>query len=117
MQRFLYRREPNIAHKWRTTFEEEGRQYHEDASISQRGKWVTGQLELRENGDTTIYKFSGTFQHLILTCTYESTDPRDYERGSFTLKYFRGMFRGQHILLSRSSDQPISSEYDWTAVD
>jgi len=114
LQRF-YRDEPIIAGKWKTTFQEGGKTYKENVTIKQKGRRVNGIITLlEEDGETTNYKFEGRFKNLILSCTYESTNPSDYEQGSFTLKYTRHLkLTGQHVLLSKTSDHLISSDYLW----
>lgn len=114
LQRF-YHHEPTIAGRWKTTFRERDRDYHETVSLKQKGRRVKGEIVLREPEDeTTIYRFEGTFKYLMLRCTYESTDPGGYEQGAFALRYTRHQtFEGQYILLSRESEQLISSDYVW----
>lgn len=112
----LFYSEPLIAGIWRTTFAEEGTEFHENVKLVQRGRKVEGEIILEDGGVQTKYKFKGIFRYLILTGTYEATDPRDYEQGAFALKYVSGRLVGEHILLSRTSDQPITSRYLWEPV-
>jgi hypothetical protein len=117
LQQF-YHHEPSVEGKWRTTFREDGTEYHETVTLTQKGRRVRGEIALNDATDeTTMYKFEGTFKHLILTGTYCSTDPTDYEQGAFALRYTRqGLFKGQHALISKQSEQLISSDYEWTRV-
>ena len=114
MQRF-YRDEPTIGGKWRTTFREGNREYRETVTLKQRGRRVRGEIVLHEPPDeVTTYKFEGRFKYLILTGTYQSTDPSDYEQGAFALKYTRqNTFVGQYVLFSKQADHLISSPYEW----
>ena len=111
----FYHHEPSIGGKWKTTFREGDKEFNESVTLTQRGRRIKGSIVLRESDDeTTTYKFQGTFRYLILSGTYESTDPTDYEQGAFALRYTRhGTFTGQHILLSRKAEQLISSDYEW----
>ena len=112
LQRF-YHHEPSIDGKWRTTFSEGEVEYHETITVKQKGRKVKGEIALREGDEDTIYKLEGTFKYLILTGTYESTNPTEYEQGAFALRYIKGNFRGQYVLLSKESEELISSEYEW----
>ncbi len=112
-QRFLHQ-EPSINGKWNTSFKEGENEFHEVVTLKQRGRKVAGQIVLKEEQEDSVYTFEGTFKHLILTCTYKSTDPSEYEQGVFALRYTRGKFIGQHVLISKLSDKLISSDYDWT---
>lgn len=115
-QRFY--QEPLIGDtEWKTTFIEDGQEFHETVTLTQKGRRVIGEIIL-EDGDKSIkYRMSGVFRHLILTGTYEAMDPRDYEQGAFALKYTNNRLTGEHILLSRTSDQPISSNYKWERIE
>ena len=63
--------EPRIAGKWRTTFKEEGQEYHESVTLRQHGRNIMADIILREdNNDETVYKFVGTFRNLVLSGTY-----------------------------------------------
>ena len=78
---------------------------------------MNGEITFKESSDvTTVYNFEGTFRFLILTGTYQSTDPTDYEQGAFALRYKKGKLIGQHALLSKNSDDLISSDYVWERV-
>ena len=113
LQRFFYD-EPRLPPNWKTTYEEGEQDYHENVTLTQNGRRVTGEVVLREGEDKTTYKFEGTFRHLFLTATYQSTDPADYEQGAFALRYKRnGTFVGQHVLLSNKSEELVSSRYEW----
>jgi hypothetical protein len=114
----LYRHEPLIGGKWTTTFSEHGKHFHESVTIRQKGRRVNGEIVLHESDtETYTYRFEGWFTHLILTATYCSTDQADYESGAFALRYnARNRLVGQHILISRTSEQLISSPYEWTHV-
>jgi hypothetical protein len=114
MKRNANRGEPLIEGKWHTTFEENGQVFHENVLLTQNGRKVKGELVL-EDGTETRYKFSGAFKHLILTGTYEATDPKDYEQGAFALRYANKTLNGQYIL-SRGSDQLVTSNYKWERV-
>src|ERR1017187_6159010 len=86
--RRLFSCEPAIGGNWKTTFKEGNKEYHELVELTQKGRKVSGKITLKlENDETAIYHFEGTFKHLILTCTYQSTDPAEYEQGVFALKY------------------------------
>lgn len=118
MQRF-YRDEPRIDRcRWKTTFQEENREYHEIVTLRQKGRRIQGQIDLHEEGSgVTSYLFEGVFKHLILTATYEPTDPADIERGTFTLKYNnQNKFIGQYIFFSEEPDKIISSHYTWERI-
>jgi hypothetical protein len=113
-QRFLHQ-EPIISGKWNTAFHEDDEKYSEVVTLTQRGRKVTGQIVLKlDNHEDSVYTFDGTFKHLILTCIYQSTDPAEYEQGVFALRYTKGKFLGQHVLISKQSDSLISSDYEWT---
>ena len=113
IQKF-YRDEPSIRGKWKTSFIEGETEYNENVTLTQKGRKVNGEITLNEgDGDTTIYKFEGRFKYLILTCTFESTDPQNYEQGSFSLRYIQGNFEGHYIYFSKESDVLLSSNYKW----
>ena len=110
--------EPRIAGKWKTTFKENGKEYHENVTLRQRGRNITGVILLKEEEDAedTVYNFSGTFKNLILSGTYVSTDEADFERGVILLRYLgRGRFTGQNIFSSKTSEKLIASDYEWTS--
>jgi hypothetical protein len=112
---YCYRDEPRIGGKWKTTFKEGDTEYRETVTVRQKGRRIKGTIVLHEkNDETTTYKFEGRFKFLILTGTYESIDPADFEQGAFALHYTRvGTFVGQYILFSKESDHLISSPYNW----
>ena len=112
----LQKNGPRIAGKWRTTFKEEGQEYHESVTLRQHGRNVMADITLREdNNDETIYKFVGTFRNLVLSGTYQSTDEADFERGAILLRYTqRGTFVGQNLFFSKTSEHLVSSDYEWT---
>ena len=85
----FYHHEPTIAGKWKTTFREGDKEFSETVTLNQKGRRIKGSIVLRESDDdTTTYKFQGTFRYLILSATYESTDPTDYEQGAFALRSY-----------------------------
>ena len=108
--------EPRIAGKWRTSFKEEGQEYHESVTLRQHGRNIMADIILREdNNDETVYKFVGTFRNLVLSGTYQSTDESDFERGAILLRYIqRGTFVGQNLFFSKKSEHLVSSDYEWT---
>ncbi len=107
--------EPRIGGKWKTQFEEEGQTYSENVTLRQRGRNVTADIVLREGDDETVYKFVGTFRNLILSGTYQSADEADYERGAILLRYTsKGRFVGQNAFFSKTSENLVSSRYEWT---
>jgi len=118
LPRIVYRltsSEPVIGGEWKTTFSEGGKEYHELVKLTQTGRKVSGQIILKlDNEEDAVYRFQGTFKHLTLTGTYESTDPADYERGVFALRYIKGSFVGQHVLLSKETEDLIPSKYVWS---
>jgi len=112
--------EPRLDDTWKTTFKEEGIEYHEDVRLVQSGHLVKGDIELHlphsESGQTNSlkYQFEGRFRHLILAATYRSTDPSRFEQGAFVLKYTaEKTLVGQHVFWSQGTERPISSEYKW----
>jgi hypothetical protein len=113
-QRFIHQ-EPNISGKWNTNFKENDQIFHEVVTLVQRGRRVSGQIELKLlNEEDSNYKFEGTFKYLILTCMYHSTDLSEYEQGVFALRYTKkNKLVGQHVLISKQSDHLISSDYEW----
>lgn len=114
--RFL-QRQTKIAGRWRTEFKEDEHPYSETVTLHQRGREVTADFELEEDGEVTKYRFSGTFQNLILSGTYYSTDETDFERGTILLRYTRhGTFEGQNSFFSRHSDDVVSSPYKWMRI-
>lgn len=115
IQKF-YRDEPQIGGEWRTTFTEGNKEYHEQVTLKQKGRRVSGRIILTTDSDdgTTTYSFEGQFKNTILSATYESSDPSDYEQGAFVLHYRKGKrFDGQYILSSKESEDLISSPYNW----
>jgi len=109
--------EPRISGKWRTSFEEEGKQYTESVHLTQRGRKVCATIILREeDGEEIVYLFTGTFKNLILSGTYVSKDEANFERGAILLRYARkDKFVGQLSLFSKTSDTKlISSKYEWS---
>lgn len=113
IQQFFSRHQPSIAGKWITEYREGDAEMREEVTVRQRGSKIRGQIALRSKDETDIYRFEGTFKNLILTGTYESTDPEDIERGVFLLNYARGKLTGQYARPSRESDEMISSRYVW----
>jgi len=112
-QRFLHQ-EPSINGKWNTCFHEDTNEFHEVVTLKQKGRRVNGQITLKvDKQEDSVYTFEGTFKHLILTCTYQSTDPAEYEQGVFALRYKKNSFSGQHVLISKQSEDLISSNYEW----
>ena len=110
-------RELNIAGEWKTQFEEEGESYEEKAILHQDGQKVTADITLQDDEEEIVYRFEGIFRDLILSGTYEATDEADFERGTILLKYTRkGTFVGRNAFLSRSSENLVSSHYEWTLV-
>lgn len=115
LQRIVYQ-EPTISGEWTTVFHENDQTFHENVTLKQRGRRVTGKIVLRlSESENPVYEFEGTFKHLIMTCTYRSTDPSEYERGAFALRYTKKKkFIGQHVLISKESEKLISSDYEWS---
>ena len=112
------RKQPKIAGRWRTEFKEDAHSYSEKVTLYQRGRRVTADFELEEDGEITKYHFSGTFQDLILLGTYHSTDETDFERGTILLRYtMRGTFEGQNSFFSKHSEDVVSSPYKWTRIE
>ena len=113
----FYHHEPSVGGEWRTQFKEGDEEYHEIVTLKQKGRNVSGKIILREGDSESEYRFRGIFKHLIMTCTYSSTDPAEYEQGVFALQYKtgrrKGRFEGQHVLLSKESEDLISSPYIW----
>jgi len=110
--------EPLLDGKWRARFSEGSETYYEEVELTQRGRRVKGTINLtigpRESEEKFSYTFEATFKHLLLTGTYCSTNRRDYEQGSFSLRYTnQRTLVGQHICLSSNSDDLVSSEYVW----
>lgn len=115
-QRFLHQ-EPNINGKWNTSFKEGSNEFHEIVTLTQRGRKVSGTLVLKiVKQEDSEYTFAGTFKHLILTCTYQSTDPAEIEQGVFALRYTKSGFKGQYVLISKQSENLISSDYMWARL-
>ena len=111
--------EPRIAGRWKTTFKENGKEYHENVTLKQRGRSITGVILLKEeeNAEDIVYNFTGTFKNLILSGTYVSTDEADFERGVILLRYLgKGKFIGQNIFFSKTSEKLIPSDYVWTSI-
>ena len=110
-------KQPKIAGRWRTEFKEDAHSYTENVTLYQRGRRVTADFELEEDGEVTKYRFSGTFQDLILSGTYYSIDEADFERGTILLRYtMRGTFEGQNSFFSKRSEELVSSPYKWTRI-
>lgn len=116
---FIFRVKPLIAGKWKTTFTESENNgpSHETVTLKQKGSQVSGEIEYDGEGEKIIYKFKGSFRDLILTATYESKDPQEYERGSFSLQYKPSKkFKGQYVTFSKKEDSEpefIATEYSW----
>ncbi len=109
--------EPRIAGKWKTEFEEDGKSYEEKVDLRQRGRKVSAKIVLEEDGEETIYEFSGTFQNLILSGTYDSTDKEEYERGAILLRYVGKGFVGRNAFFSKTSEDEVkASPYKWTRI-
>ena len=78
---------------------------------------VTADISLQQDGEEILYSFEGTFRDRILSGTYEATDEANFERGTILLKYTRkGTFVGRNAFLSRTSENLVSSPYEWTLV-
>ena len=114
VQRFR-RDEPLLSAKWKTTFVEEGREYHETVTLVQKGRRVGGHISLRESDDEiATYRFEAMFRHLILSGTYQSTDPGNFEQGAFAIRYLpQKAFKGQYIVLSQTTGTFIAVDYAW----
>lgn len=110
--------EPRIAGRWKTSFDEEGKNYTETVHLKQRGRVVSATFILKddEEDEEIVYHFSGTFKNLILSGTYVSTDEANFERGSILLRYTRkDKFVGQYSFFSKTSNSKlVSSSYTWT---
>lgn len=119
---YISRVRPIIQGKWRTTFNENGDESHESVTLKQKGRQVKGKIEYLDEGKKIIYKFKGSFDNLILTATYESTDPQEIERGSFSLQYKhkqRKKLKGQYVTFSKKEDSEpefIATEYYWERI-
>ncbi len=116
---FVFRVKPIIAGIWKTSFTENENNgpSHETVTLKQKGSQVSGEIEYDDEGQKIIYKFKGSFKNLILTATYESKDPQEYERGSFSLQYKqKKKFKGQYVTFSKKEDSEpefIAKEYTW----
>ena len=110
-------RQTKIAGRWRTEFKEDEHSYSETVTLHQRGRRITADFELEEDGEVTKYRFSGTFQDLILSGTYYSTDETDVERGTILLRYMKREFKGQNSFFSKHSENVVSSSYKWTRLE
>ncbi len=79
---------------------------------------MRAKIVLEEDGEETIYEFSGTFQNLIMSGTYDSTDKEEYERGAILLRYVgKGKFFGQNTFFSKTfEDEVKASWYKWTRI-
>ena len=110
-------RELNVEGEWTTRFEEDGKSYAEKVILHQDGQKVTADISLQQDGEEILYSFEGTFRDRILSGTYEATDEANFERGTILLKYTRkGTFVGRNAFLSRTSENLVSSPYEWTLV-
>lgn len=109
--------EPTIQGYWKTKFSEEGKDFDEDVEVTQKGRKVIATIILNYNNEKIIYHFIGIFKHRILSGTYDSIDETDFERGAILLQYKRkGKFVGQYSFFSKTSDQIVSSNYEWNYV-
>ncbi len=109
--------EPRIAGKWRTSFDEEGKAYTEKVTLKQRGRKLKGTIVLKDGEEEIIYDFIGTFQNLILSGVYASTDQANFERGAVLLQYTsKNAFVGQQSFFSKKSERLVSSNYEWHRV-
>jgi hypothetical protein len=113
----LQKNEPRIAGLWKTSFNEEGKEYTETVTLKQHGRKTTGTIVLKDDDDEITYHFRGTFQNLILSGSYASVDEANFERGTILLQYKKkGQFVGQTSYFSKTSDKLVSSDYEWRYV-
>ncbi len=118
---YIFRTRPIIAGKWKTTFTEEGEKTsNEVVTLKQRGSKVTGEIKFDDEGKKIIYTFKGSYKNLILTATYESTDPKEIERGSFSIQYIQNKrFKGQYVTFPQKQDYEAefsATKYYWDPI-
>ncbi len=119
---YMFRSKPLVAGKWNTTFKEEGEETsNEVVTLKQKGSQVTGEIEYKdEEGEKIIYTFKGSYKNLILTATYESTDPKEIECGSFSIQYIQNKkFKGQYVTFSKKEGyeaELIATKYYWDRI-
>ena len=113
----------HISGKWKTAFKEGGQDYSEKVSLELIGDKVKGEIELIDPNDhdkiTDTYRFKGVFKERVLTATWVSNDPTDYEMGAFALIYEKKEFKGQYIFFSSENrgDEIIASDYEWEKLE
>jgi len=107
----------DIYGKWRTTFIEQGTEKHEEVTLRQVNQSVEGETTVTAtDGTSERYEFRGTFKDQLLLCTYESTNPKDAERGAFLLRRVgKKKLSGKYVFFSRerSDDEFETSTYTW----
>jgi len=111
------RKEPRIESKWKTRFQEDGKEYSETVTLKQKGRNISAVIILIEDNEETEYHFKGTFRNLILAGTYVSTDETDFEEGAILLRYTsKKTFVGQNIFFSKTSPKLVPSNYEWERI-
>ena len=111
---YLQKSQPKVSGKWKTTFQEDGKVYHESVTLKQIGRKVSATIVLKEDDEQINYHFKGTFQNLILSGTYDCEDEANFERGSILLRYTKvHKFVGQNSFLSKTTSDVVSSGYEW----
>ncbi len=111
-----------LSENWKTTFSEKqagkNKVFHETVNLTRSGSKVTGTITFEEENELSKYFFEGSFMHNILTCTYRSTDPEDWERGAFALEYGKKVFEGYYVFRSKEKAglKIKPSPYRWEAL-
>ena len=110
-----------LARSWGTKFTENGKDYEETVSLVQSGRHVVGKIKLKvSQTQVSEYAFEGTFRHRVLTATYCTTNPSEYEQGAFALKYVKNRLEGYYILFSKNTEDAedlVASRYEWAQTN
>lgn len=115
--RNLFSDEPRISGRWKSTFIEDKQEYVEDLELEQKGRIITGSISLMYDDKQYRYNLRGEFRHLILTCTFESVDNDDIERGVIFMKYIdKCALDGWQGHFSNDSKNLVSSKYSMKKV-